>query len=342
MKIEKIYFLESDFGVPIKNKLLYSPPFRPQITYPKRVLTDIFYFFKLLFLPKKAIVIAPWGLFWIPAIWNRVKIKNFKIVSLTCDTFLSEKTINERNQGLVKKLKYMLAKYTYGEVSYFIYCTDVVKEQLLRFGVEKEKLIFKYQEWIRDDRGFVKLKPNLEKNNFIFIGHYYNVLQKRLDILIDAFLRLRKEHKDARLDVIGRDWEKFFNKKEMENFKQNGVVFHGSTYDISKFLEKSAFYVHPGEFEGFGLVVIESMLSGLIPLVSETTGAKEAVEKVSKELITKLSANSFYQKMKWLISLPLHNRQTLSSKARQIAKQYNQKNSVPTLSKKLEWIIRNK
>jgi glycosyltransferase involved in cell wall biosynthesis len=340
MKSKRIYFLESDFGLDIKNKVLFEPSYKSQITFPKRILTDAVYFVRFLFVPRKSIVVAPWGLFWIPALWNKFAFKNYKIISLTCDTFLSEKTIKERKQSILKFLKYVLAKKTYEEVRCFIYCSQVVKEQLLKFGVPEEKLIFKYQEWNRFDRGFEKIRPNLSSNNFLFVGHHYNIMQKRADILVEAYLQLRKEFPDIHLIIVGRDWKQFFEKKYKENIKKYGIEFAGGNYDISGFMRKSAFYVHPGEFEGFGLSVLEGMLSGLIPLVSNLTGSKEMVEKLDRKLVVKLSADDFYTSMKALVKMPLKKRNELSRKARDITRDYTMENSLKDLNFRIKELIK--
>lgn len=332
----KAIFIESDFDTNIEESLTIKSPFKRQNKF-RRIITDLWYLLRLVFVDSKTTIIAPWGLFWIPGILKGIKIKKFKIISLSCDTFLSEKTKNARKNGIVPKIKYLIAEFTHPEVNLFFFCSGVVHDQITQFGVSENKCVFEYREWVRDIARYERYKeftPKLDSQNLLFIGQCYSTMQKRVDLLIEAFLEVKKKFPNATLTIVGRGWDVFFGEK-MSQLKREDIIFTGEDYSIDKYLNASTFYIHPGELEGFGLTVIESMLAGLIPLVSEKTGACDAVRQVDNNLIFPLEIGKIKDKIMWALSLTTNERVFLSKKSQEIGKTYNRENSVPNLKKEL-------
>lgn len=332
-----IIFLESDFDTRIPGARVITSPFRRHNKF-KRLLVDAGYVAALAFAPRRSVVIAPWGLFWAPGILKRIGFKRFTIISLSCDTFLSEKTRDNRTKGIIPWCKYRLASFTYPAVDSFFSCSGVVKEQLTAFGVPAKKCMLQYREWIRDAERYhhyQELSPSLEKNSFLFIGHCYAILQKRVDLLTEAFMEAKKDFPDMTLTVVGRGWKEFFGAKEARALELEGIVFTGETYDLDPFLAGAAFYVHPGELEGFGLSVVESMLAGLIPLVSTKTGAKDAAAAVDPGLLFELSRESMAAKLREAVAMPIAERRRLSEQARAVARTYQPSESIPRLREEL-------
>ena len=335
---QPIIFIESDFDIKIAEARIIKSPFRQHNKF-KRLIVDSYYSLYLLLAPYRATIIAPWGLFWIPALWKRLGLKKFKIISLSCDTFLSEKTKNNRTKGLIPKFKYQVAKFSCLAVDFFACCSDVVSEQIIKFGVPSEKCVFRYREWVRDVeryKRFQRLQPSLDKNNFIFIGYCYSLLQKGADLLVEAFLLICKNNPEATLTVIGYGWPEFFGSDRVKELAKSNIFIVGEIYNIDDYLKSAAFYIHPGELEGFGVAILESMLAGLIPIVSDSTGAAEAVSQVSPDLIFPLSVAAMTQKIIWAVSLNGSIRLKLSDQAREVAKTYNQEISIPELQKNLK------
>lgn len=345
--VKKTYFIESDFDLWIDNSIIFKSPYKFIKHFYQRIITNAYYCVKLLFLKRKSIVIAPWWLFIIPAILNKVFRKDFVIISLTCDTFLSEKTINTKNNSLFHKIKYCLARFTYNEPLLYVYCSEVVKRQLLSFGIPKNKLVYKYQEWIRyQDRYERYLDYNIVSksmnNSFLFIWHYYHVLQKRLDVLIDSFTQLFEDHPDISLTIIGWGWEKFFWKGKIDSFLKYNIRFIWYEYNVDKYFYESTFYVHPGEFEWFWVSILEAMLCWCIPLISDKTWAEEAVSKVSKDLVVWLNVQEFYDAMSYLVNLDMEERASLSTLSKEKAISYNYKNSIEWLRESILFILEEK
>lgn len=344
--MKNIVFIESDFWLWLEWSLILRPKRAFVKSFFQRILVNISYFFRLFLFPSHTIVIAPWWLFWIPAILNLLHIKKFKIISLTCDTFLWRKTILWKSDGIMGRLKYFLAKITYRVPLYYIYCSDIVREELTYFWVPDTKLVFKYQEWCRDETRFKKFQsyvPNLSSNTILFIGHYYNMFQKRLDILIDAYIRVYKtwEFPDMKLIVVWWWWENFFWGEKIESFKKYTVSFEWYNYSIDSFIQESCFYVHPGEYEWFWVAVLEAMNAWIIPLVSNLTWASEAVELLWKNFVLPLDVESFEAGLKYLFSMKKEERELVSVKSRDIALTFNQEKSLLALDYNLKKILKD-
>lgn len=342
--MKQIIFLESDFDLKLPGSIIFEKPFRFIKHVWQRIITIFYYFIRLSIVERDAIVIVPWGLFWIAVLWNKSRIKKFSIISLTCDTFLWRKTKEDKNKSWINKIKYLLAKYTHQEPVAYIYCSEVVKNELLYFWVDSSKLYSKYQEWIRDEsrmERYAQYTPNYKQNHFLFIWHCYHMLQKRLDILIEWYIEAyeKSENVDWKFVVIGWGWDAFFWEEKIQGYKKYGISFVWYTYDIDSYIQDATFYLHPGEYEWFWVAVLEWMSAGLIPLVSDITWASEAVELVNPELVIDLSINSFSHGIKNLTLLPEKERIKLWITSKTVANLYTKVKSIPHLKTKLQKII---
>jgi alpha-1,3-mannosyltransferase len=95
---------------------------------------------------------------------------------------------------------------------------------------------------------------------------------KRLDRVIDVLSILQKQDPEWALDIVGTKAD--FTKQDLcaqaeaKGVKQNFEVHVGlCDTEIRSLMNKSSFFVSASEYEGFGLVLIESMSAGLIPVV---------------------------------------------------------------------------
>ncbi len=295
----------------------------------KRTFTNFFYFLRLLFefSSKHTIIIAPWWQFWIPVLCNYIFFKKFKIISLSCDSFLSKNTIDSKKKSLPNYIKYFLAKTFYTWVYKFVYCSDVVKSNLLEFWIPKSKLLLNYRERIRNKKRFITYQnnvPNIQSNNILFIWHYYYSFQKRLDILIKSYIEVydKKKYEGMELNIIWNNWNLLFSNEDIRKFKNYNINFIWSTYYLDRYLENACFYVHPWDWEWFWTVILEWMLSWLIPLVSDKTWAYTIVKKLNKNLVRNLCVEEFVNWIEFIFDLKDEARNYLSKRAREIAKQY--------------------
>jgi glycosyltransferase involved in cell wall biosynthesis len=105
---------------------------------------------------------------------------------------------------------------------------------------------------------------------------------KGLDILVEAFARLSKNHPDLQLVLTGPDWNNSIQKLEKLSTKL-GVRVHFTGFlkrsDYIETLKSADIFILPSRFEPFGIVLLEAMAAG-VPIVAANTGAiPELLEK---------------------------------------------------------------
>ena len=106
----------------------------------------------------------------------------------------------------------------------------------------------------------------LNIKRIISIGRY--AYDKGNDLLLQAWAIIEKEFADWTLDIYGNGNIEPYNKIIDElGIDKNRCHLYGPTNDVMKEYLSSSIFLLPSRFEGFGLVIIESMACG-VPVVS--------------------------------------------------------------------------
>ena len=155
---------------------------------------------------------------------------------------------------------------------------------------------------------FAPLEPMPDSHNLILIGGGSQYC-KGVDIAIKCLEILQSEFPDAKLTILG-----FHGIKE-----QPGLVAPGPVKDIRPYLSSASVLIHPARGDAFPLVVIEAMLSGVVPFVSKWTGASSLAEKAFSELVISLKPEDFAKKIASFWHASEQHRKSLSDKCRQEA-----------------------
>ena len=114
----------------------------------------------------------------------------------------------------------------------------------------------------------------------LVIGHVGGMIPQRDQAtLIRAFARVRLDHPDSRLVLIGdgrirADLESLAARHQLTS----SVVFTGYTDKIGAYLDAIDVYVNPTLDEGFGIAVVEAMLSGIPVVLSDKGAHPELIE----------------------------------------------------------------
>lgn len=209
--------------------------------------------------------------------------KSSKVINIFSDPRLYQLTSCEKfdfKSNSVKRypfLKKMLLKYFISQVDGGI-CVGKFEQGLLRSVAPK--MPSRYVEPYINNAFFNLELPDYNNNNILFIGGGPDFNYKGLDFLIDIFSDVNKRlESKSKLYVVGGGWDNF---RMNENIPRD-VIFLGNKKpkEIVKLSKDCSLYCHFGRGEAYGLVVVEAMAMGLYPVVSDLTGAKEAVKAVN-------------------------------------------------------------
>jgi glycosyltransferase involved in cell wall biosynthesis len=96
------------------------------------------------------------------------------------------------------------------------------------------------------------------------------VPQKGLDVAVQALARVREQHPDAVLVVLG-------DGPERPHLRGQGVHLLGRVPDVAAWLRRAEVLVHPARWEGFGLALLEAMLAGLPVVATRVSSIPEIV-----------------------------------------------------------------
>src|ERR1700756_4425796 len=149
--------------------------------------------------------------------------------------------------------------------------------------------IFNGNPAIRFDK-LLKIEPDFEKLNILTIGAIPNkerVFYKGVDLMLSAFetLKLNIKYKNVTFTIVG-EYDKNMVAELLNTYcpkSKESVIFLGQSEDLSIQLKEADLYLHIARGEAWGISVTEAMLAGIPPIVSELTGSKEVVNKVSSE-----------------------------------------------------------
>lgn len=185
------------------------------------------------------------------------------------------------------------------------------------------------QEWrnsnliaIPNPLGFEsKIENPLNQNRLIAVGsHSFN---KGYDLLVEVWSKLELLFPDWHLDVYGKkDRSETFVKMAKDKGLKN-IHFHDPVRDIQKEYEGSSILVLPSRSEGFGMVLIEAMESG-VPCVAFDcpSGPGDIItEGEDGFLIPELNVQKMTEKLKNLME-DENLRMAMGKKAREKAQEY--------------------
>lgn len=98
--------------------------------------------------------------------------------------------------------------------------------------------------------------------------------EKRLDHLLDVWRRLRAEHPEAVLAIIGTGPEQ----AALQRVAPPGVLFPGLVDDVVPWLQSADIFVLPSAAEGLSNALLEALATGLAAVATAVGGAGEAME----------------------------------------------------------------
>jgi len=163
-----------------------------------------------------------------------------------------------------------------------------------------------------------------DEKTILFLSRIHE--RKGTDILVQAFSKLKKGLKGAKLIIAGPD-EGFLGKlrqmaKELN--VENDVIFPGPLYEKEKleaYLDADVFVLPSKDsYESFGNVALEACACGTPTIVRNVCGVSEWLNSVE---VADPNYNALYQKLLEILSKPESERIEMGEKSREEAKKFS-------------------
>lgn len=228
------------------------------------------------------------------------------------ETLESDKGQNK----LLHTLKYRLVKWArkkyFNLMDAHVYYTEEAYDIIPTYGVPKEKIHIIYNSPDTDhllevsDRIRDK-SPVLSANNYRLLHVGRLVKWKRVDMLIEAFAKLKKKFPEAELVIIGTGPEEEALKKQVKELNlENCIFFIGGVYDphlLGQYFLSSSIYVLAGMG---GLSINEAMCFGKPIICSVADGTEKALvrEGFNGKYFKNGDMMDLYQQIDYLLSRP--------------------------------------
>ena len=144
---------------------------------------------------------------------------------------------------------------------------------------------------------------------------------KGVEYLIEAFSNISDREKSIYLLIVGdnnndygRELKKNVNKKN----KADKIFFLGKRDDISNLLQLAYIFILPtidkGRSEGFGVVTLEAMASGVPVLASDVPGSSDILNDIHDQLFPPEDISILINKLNWMLNLNDKKRTNLINK----------------------------
>ena len=218
------------------------------------------------------------------------------------------------------------------------------------YNIDKEKVTvippgINLQKFTTSKKDINLLKEfNIPKNSKILLTACRLSFEKNIDTLIKAFNKISKEN--VFLIIVGKGDQKWYLETLVKKLGlTKNVIFTGERKDIERFYSIADLFVLPSIYEGFGLVYLEAMASGVPCIGSKPdypkiiVGSNEVIDDgISGYLVNPYSINSLVEKIQRVLSDDnLKNK--LGRNAREVCeKKYKWENTAETLIKESEKI----
>lgn len=165
-----------------------------------------------------------------------------------------------------------------------------------------------------------KIDKVIKKKQVLFVGRL--LWQKRVDRILDAWNEIESRYPDWSLVVVGDGTEKTVYECYAKELKLKNVNFVGSQPATNYFAE-SAMLVFSSTHEGFGMVLIEAMQQGCVPIAFNIPSTREIIDDGKNGILVKtFDKKVFAHKLSMLMSKG-EKREEMSIAARRKALQYD-------------------
>jgi len=192
--------------------------------------------------------------------------------------------------GFLESVTWHYMHWFYGQLDTVFVNSEEYRESWIKRGFEPEKLrIFPrgldtqlFHPTRRDPAFFEKFGATNGQVRLLYVGRVSR--EKDLDLLAEAYRRLREEGLSIQLCVVGHGP---YSREFSESLPEALFTGYLTGKELATAYASADIFVFPSTTDTFGNVIIEAQASGVPVIVSDSGGPKELVENDRNGLITK-------------------------------------------------------
>jgi glycosyltransferase involved in cell wall biosynthesis len=228
------------------------------------------------------------------------KNPNCRVISIIADTSFWPKRLN-----LARKIFY---KMYLGAVDGFLADSNRIKRDIRNF-IDRPVAVVRPFAVNRFD-----IKKHAFNRSLLFIGNDaeekgYKYLLRAMDFL-----------PDFELFLVGDCCRRVRTDKD-------NIHLEGRAPGLKKYFEKCSIYVHPADFEPFGVAPLEAMYAGLIPILTKDVGLSEMFSKELKILLLRNNApKEIARKISEIYNF--RDKEKIIKKCKALARSWTEKKSI--------------
>jgi glycosyltransferase involved in cell wall biosynthesis len=125
--------------------------------------------------------------------------------------------------------------------------------------------------------------PDLDANVAVTVARPWHY--KGVDLLVDAWPRVREAIPEAELHVVGGGHPESYGETP-------GVTVRGYVEDLADAFAPASLFVQPSRMDTFPVSTLEAMRAGVVPLVTETTGTRSEARSIDDSLVVEPTAEA--------------------------------------------------
>lgn len=143
-----------------------------------------------------------------------------------------------------------------------------------------------------DIKRFSVVERNRSGDNLVYVGRISR--NKRVDRLLEALAVLRTFRPEARLVIVGPDWEGLMGglQEQAAAMGLTGAVTFTGGVSLERLREELAgakLFVSASRYEAFGISLVEAMAAGTVPMVSRIDAFEDIVDEGRTGFLTDFS-----------------------------------------------------
>lgn len=152
------------------------------------------------------------------------------------------------------------------------------------------------------------VSPQLDANVAVVVARPWKY--KGVDMLVDAWPRVREEFPDAELHVVGEGHPN-------EYTETPGVQVRGYVENLGDAFTSASLFVQPSRMDTFPVSTLEAMRAGIPPIVTRVTGTRSEARRVDESLVVEPNPSGLAAGIRAFFARDIENRRILAERAQE-------------------------